>query len=85
MTGNNPVWGTARNPHDTGRYAGGSSSGSGAAVACGVAAFSIGGLREGHAGAGGRRRPERVATAVPTPKTPTHAAHSPTGQSFLHR
>ena len=52
MTGNNPVWGTARNPHDTGRYAGGSSSGSGAAVACGVAAFSIGGLREG--GGGGR-------------------------------
>lgn len=42
MTGLNPHWGTARNPHDFARHAGGSSSGSAAAVAAGVAAFALG-------------------------------------------
>ena len=42
MTGLNPHWGTPRNPHDPTRHAGGSSSGSAAAVAAGVAAFALG-------------------------------------------
>ena len=42
MTGLDPHWGTARNPHDFARHAGGSSSGSAAAVAAGVAAFALG-------------------------------------------
>ena len=42
MTGLNPHWGTARNPHDFARHAGGSSSGSAAAVAAGVVAFALG-------------------------------------------
>ena len=36
------IHGRTRNPHDTGRIPGGSSGGSGAAVAAGLAAFSIG-------------------------------------------
>ena len=43
MTGLNTRMGTARNPHDPSRYTGGSSSGSAAAVACGLVAFSLGG------------------------------------------
>ena len=43
MTGLNIRMGTARNPHDPSRYTGGSSSGSAAAVACGLVAFSLGG------------------------------------------
>ncbi len=38
----NAVWGVTRNPHDTDRFAGGSSGGSAAAVAGGLLAFSLG-------------------------------------------
>lgn len=41
-TGENPHYGTTRNPHDPKRLAGGSSSGSAAAVASGTAAFALG-------------------------------------------
>ena len=42
MTGVSPRSGTARNPYDTGRCAGGSSSGSAAAVSAGLCAFALG-------------------------------------------
>lgn len=41
-TGNNPHYGTARNPHDPKRYTGGSSSGSAALVACGLVPAALG-------------------------------------------
>ena len=41
-TGENPWTGDVKNPHDPARQAGGSSSGSGVAVACGIGAASIG-------------------------------------------
>lgn len=41
-SGVNPHYGTVRNPHDTTRIAGGSSSGSGGAVAAGHGLFSLG-------------------------------------------
>jgi len=42
MTGLNLAHGTARNPHDPGRFCGGSSSGCAAAVAAGVCTFALG-------------------------------------------
>ena len=42
MTGINPGQGTARNPHDPARVAGGSSSGSAAIVSAGLCAFALG-------------------------------------------
>lgn len=42
FTGENAHDGACRNPHDPARMSGGSSSGSGAAVAAGLAAFSLG-------------------------------------------
>lgn len=42
LTGENPVTGDVRNPHDPGAQAGGSSSGSGAAVAAGIGLASLG-------------------------------------------
>ncbi len=42
VTGLNPNHGTVRNPYDTGHYTGGSSSGSGAAVAAGLCPVAIG-------------------------------------------
>lgn len=41
-TGHNPHYGTPPNPYDTGHYPGGSSSGSAAIVAAGLAPFAIG-------------------------------------------
>lgn len=41
LTGINPHWGTPRNPHDPARICGGSSSGSGALVAAGLAPISL--------------------------------------------
>jgi aspartyl-tRNA(Asn)/glutamyl-tRNA(Gln) amidotransferase subunit A len=41
-TGENPWTGDVRNPYDPARQAGGSSSGSGVAVACGIGAASVG-------------------------------------------
>uniref|UniRef100_A0A7I4CHU1 Amidase domain-containing protein n=1 Tax=Physcomitrium patens TaxID=3218 RepID=A0A7I4CHU1_PHYPA len=41
-TGSNPHHGTARNPHDLGRYTGGSSSGPGAIVASGLCPVALG-------------------------------------------
>ena len=41
-TGFNLHWGTPRNPYDTGRYTGGSSSGSAAAVAAGLGTQKVG-------------------------------------------
>lgn len=41
-TGLNPVHGTPRNPHDTSHHTGGSSSGSAAIVAAGLAVFAVG-------------------------------------------
>jgi aspartyl-tRNA(Asn)/glutamyl-tRNA(Gln) amidotransferase subunit A len=41
-TGENPWTGDVKNPHDPARQAGGSSSGSGVAVACGIGSASIG-------------------------------------------
>lgn len=41
-TGNNPHYGTARNPHDPKRYTGGSSAGSAALVACGLCPAALG-------------------------------------------
>lgn len=41
-TGNNPHYGTARNPHDPKRYTGGSSSGSAALVASGLCPAALG-------------------------------------------
>ena len=42
VTGETSAWGPARNPHDPARSAGGSSSGSGAAVAAGLVDASLG-------------------------------------------
>lgn len=42
VTGINPHWGPARNPHDRGRCTGGSSSGPGAAVAHGLGPIAVG-------------------------------------------
>jgi Asp-tRNA(Asn)/Glu-tRNA(Gln) amidotransferase A subunit family amidase len=42
VTGSNPHHGTARNPHDLSRATGGSSSGTGAAVAAGLAPLGLG-------------------------------------------
>lgn len=42
VTGNNPHHGIARNPYDLNRYTGGSSSGSGGAVAAGLCPMAIG-------------------------------------------
>lgn len=41
-TGNNPNYGTTRNPHDLGRYTGGSSSGPAALVAAGLCSAALG-------------------------------------------
>lgn len=41
-TGNNPIYGTARNPHDVTRYTGGSSSGSTALVSSGLCPVALG-------------------------------------------
>lgn len=41
-TGNNPHYGTVRNPHDPKRYTGGSSAGSAALVACGLCPAALG-------------------------------------------
>ncbi|CAN1284568.1 Fatty acid amide hydrolase [Linum perenne] len=41
-TGNNPTYGTARNPHDPERYTGGSSSGPAAIVASGLCSAALG-------------------------------------------
>ncbi|XP_057960002.1 fatty acid amide hydrolase-like isoform X2 [Malania oleifera] len=41
-TGNNPNYGTVRNPHAPERYTGGSSSGSAAIVACGLCSAALG-------------------------------------------
>jgi len=42
ITSNNPHFGAVRNPHDTDRIPGGSSGGSGAAVAAGIVAMAMG-------------------------------------------
>ncbi|HEU5022495.1 MAG TPA: amidase [Bryobacteraceae bacterium] len=42
ITNNNPHFGPVRNPHDPSRIPGGSSGGSGAAVAAGMVAFALG-------------------------------------------
>ncbi|MQL87572.1 hypothetical protein Taro_020118 [Colocasia esculenta] len=42
VTGNNPNYGTVRNPHSVERYTGGSSSGPAAIVACGLCPAAIG-------------------------------------------
>uniref|UniRef100_A0A1D1XPP9 Fatty acid amide hydrolase n=1 Tax=Anthurium amnicola TaxID=1678845 RepID=A0A1D1XPP9_9ARAE len=42
VTGNNPNYGTVRNPHSTERYTGGSSSGPAAIVACGLCPAALG-------------------------------------------
>lgn len=42
FTGRNAHYGACRNPHDTARMSGGSSSGSGSSVAAGLAAISLG-------------------------------------------
>jgi aspartyl-tRNA(Asn)/glutamyl-tRNA(Gln) amidotransferase subunit A len=42
VTSNNPHFGAVRNPHDTARIPGGSSGGSGAAVAAGMVFFAMG-------------------------------------------
>ena len=42
ITSNNPHYGTIRNPHDPTRIPGGSSGGSGAAVAAGMVSFAMG-------------------------------------------
>jgi aspartyl-tRNA(Asn)/glutamyl-tRNA(Gln) amidotransferase subunit A len=42
ITSNNPHFGAVRNPHDTSRIPGGSSGGSGAAVAAGLVFFAMG-------------------------------------------
>lgn len=42
VTGINPHWGSARNPHDRGRCTGGSSSGPGAAVGFGLGPIAVG-------------------------------------------
>ncbi|CAA6657836.1 unnamed protein product [Spirodela intermedia] len=42
VTGNNPNYGTVRNPHSFERYTGGSSSGSAAIVACGLCPAALG-------------------------------------------
>lgn len=42
ITSNNPHFGAVRNPHDTNRIPGGSSGGSGAAVAAGIVAMAMG-------------------------------------------
>ncbi|HVW07601.1 MAG TPA: amidase [Bryobacteraceae bacterium] len=42
ITNNNPHFGAVRNPHDPSRIPGGSSGGSGAAVAAGMVAFALG-------------------------------------------
>ncbi|KAF4821149.1 Fatty acid amide hydrolase [Colletotrichum siamense] len=41
-TGNNPIYGTPRNPYNAGYYTGGSSSGAGYAVATGLVPFALG-------------------------------------------
>ncbi|KMZ59442.1 hypothetical protein ZOSMA_68G00290 [Zostera marina] len=42
VTGNNPIYGTPRNPHAVDRYTGGSSSGPAAIVACGLCPAALG-------------------------------------------